>query len=147
MSEFKQFSTDREIADLCPPEMVLPNTQEVLEFAVPSATGNVSPVELSWIIYNKELSEYSGLSFLRDSLLVAKTMGRIDRLHEEIVGCSYGNHSLRVIARVALDPRRFETFDFAATYDIDWGKRLTAVGERRYFEQYHLNYGLVERNL
>ena len=141
----KKFQSDKEVPDLCPPELLLPNDSNYLTRAKPDAEGTVSPVELSWLMFNDELPRISGWHFVRFNLETAVRFDDVERVHREIRASDYMSHNMRVVTRLALDPRRYETFDFAKAYDLEKGKEFPKYDERVYFEAFHDTFGVVDR--
>lgn len=143
----KIFQSDTEVPDLCSSELLLPNEGSYLDMAIPREGGNVSPVELSWLLLDKKRAGNARLMHLHDQLTTAAMLGKeaIEEVHRTILDGTFLNHNLRVIARIALDPRRCATFDFAEAYDMDKTKRYPVPDERPYFEKFHNTYGVVQR--
>lgn len=142
----KRFASDSEIPDLCPPELLLPNEERYIKLAVPDEAGMVTPVELSWLMFTEEKPQPPSWHMIKQILQHAPLLGNTGEVHNDIAGCYWMNHSLRVIARIALDPRRYQRFDFAVAYDMDRGKRFPVEGERVYFERFHDTFGVVDRS-
>ncbi len=145
----KVFRSDLEVPDLCPPELLLPNKSEFLDMAIPREGGNVSPVELSWLLFDRQRADDSRILQLNSHLEATALLGEevIEEVHSDILEGAFLNHNLRVVARIALDPRRRMVFDFAEVYDLDKTKRFPRSDERIYFEEFYDNYGVVERSL
>lgn len=143
----KLFASDREVPDLCPPDLLLPDNAKLHEFAPPRARGNISPVEMSWFIFDEQRASRIGAIHLHLALRPGLHLQTDDikEMHREIGYCDFLNHNTRVMARIALDPRRYETFDFAEVYDLDRGKTFPKYGERVFFEEFHYEHGVVER--
>ena len=143
----KVFKSDLEIPDICPPELVLPSESNFLDMVIPREDGNVSPIELSWLLFDQQRSANSRTIQLHAYLSATALLGEatISRVHDDILYSVFLNHNLRVFARIALDPRRYTAFDFAEAYDLDRSKLYPNNGERIYFEEFHNTYGVVER--
>src|SRR5262249_21128852 len=138
---------DREVPDLCPPELLMPNSEEYLGGLMPHPEGKVSPVELSWLLFDRERSLHIMYDGLRDFLqLVRGRSDKIQRFHDEVASNDFWSHDLRIFARVALDPRRYETFRFEDAFDLDQNKISPRISERFYFMDFHEEYGVVERD-
>lgn len=144
----KLFQSDRNIPEICPPQLLLPNDHEFLHSLRPRATGNISPIELSWLLFDPERASRMNLSGLRKDLeSIATSSEDIAVFHDEMRAYDWGHHNFRVIARVALDPRRYETFQFDQSYRLERGKKFATESEIQYFEHFHKEFGVVERTL
>lgn len=144
----KLFKTDMEVPDLCPRELLLPNEPDYLEGSIPHSEGKVSPVEVSWLLFTRERPSISNWFLLRSTLEYPIEFNKPDEIqetHRGIRGSYFLNHNLRVVARLALDPRRYETFDFAQVYKDDRGKQYPNPYEKEFFSHFHDTFGVVER--
>ncbi len=143
----KLFATDLEIPELCPRELLIPDKDEFLWLSVPTATGDVSPIELSWLLFTPgQTSRIDGM-ILREVLRHALVQGVSDihELHTQIADQDFMGHRERTLARIALDPRRYATFNIYKTYRKDRSTGVTADGLEDYFGTFAQDYGVVKR--
>jgi len=132
------------VPDICPARLIFPAEERFLSRLTPTQKGNVSPVELSWLLFNRSRAVETGYIALHDVLMAARSTD-IPRIHDDIDADDFMMHDYRIVARVALDPRRHDYFDFAEAFDNDQNIKSPRVGERRYFMNFHLDNEVVER--
>jgi hypothetical protein len=124
--------------------LILPNDERTRELAIPRPNGDVTPIEVSWLLFTRK-DNFGGSYALQTNLMGALQLQEVEDLHRGIRESRYLSHNLRVVARIALDPRRYDTFDFAEAYDLDKGKVFPSKEERAFFENFHEVVGVVER--
>ena len=142
----KPFESDLAVPEVCPPELIIPDDERTRDLARPLPGGTVSPVELSWILFEGD-GAYAGLHLLKENLLASVQIRIVREVHNEIRNCDYLNHVLRVVARVALDPRRQELFDLTKVYRLDRGIQFPSDYDREYLSHFAVTHGVVERGL
>lgn len=142
----KQFASDHEVPESCPPELLLPNNGLTHLLAIPQDDGTVSPIELSWILFEGNAS-YAGLHLVKSNLEASVQLGTTKDVHDKIHHCDYLNHVFRIIARIALDPRRYDLFDLTKAYKLDRGIQYPAAHDLDYLKHFAFTHGVVERGL
>ncbi len=144
----KLFISDFEVPETCPIDLLLPNNPLYLEPNQPSLIGKVSPIEVSWILFSgkSDLTRWGApLTDLRDIILNYRGANNVAELHEQIANCDFLNHHLRVVGRVALDPRRYERFSLYWSFRRDRGVQFPTGEEEEDFAYFHQVLGVVER--
>ena len=94
--------------------------REGSSLVVQSESGNITPVEASWLIFSDD-SHAGFLGLARETLLLWHGMGRSEEIHGRIQRRELESHLTRSIVRVALHPDRHTLVDLHETYLKDKG--------------------------
>jgi hypothetical protein len=147
----KLFKSDLEIPDLIPAELILPRTETLYELNPVNRVGNVSPVEMFYLLTNGNLAAAPRYSIANDFWLIENNSDRltnldqISKMHSRMLYGEYSYHLVELIFRVAFDPRRTDLIDLGQAYRMTPNKTSTLPIELEIAEDFASRLGVVER--
>jgi len=145
----KMYQSDLDVPETLPPRLLMPEgNQRALDMVVLDPKGPVTPIEMAWIITQNPHRLMGNYMILLHQMLSEDRIidpDEVEDFHDGIVDCRWFNHYPRILARVAIDPRRHQRVNLLKTYQLDRGRKYSVPEEKQNLRSFYHDSSVVHR--